>query len=615
MTRERKHRVNPELSKLSEKARNLPLQPGVYLMYDEKGTIIYVGKAKKLRNRVSSYFCGEHLPKVEAMVDKVRNFETIIVNSEFEALVLENSLIKKHKPHYNILLKDDKGYPFIRINLNDPYPRLSLSANSKKDGAEYYGPFGSRGQTNSIIRSINGALQLNSCAKKFPRDIGKERPCLNRDLGLCAGWCTGQPDAACYRERISCAVALLEGKGRKLTEELKSRMEEAAERLEFEQAAELRDRMRGIELLNEKQRVISTPYSDTDVIGFSRSSVCAVSIIHYCGGNVADKETIILRDPLEDDAEMLSEIIRQLYENRGPKVRKDVLLPLEPSDIEELERYLNSGDGARLRLFVPQRGEKLRLVRTAVANAADEAERAVDKLKKTKSSLEWLEKALRLPACPKRIEAFDISNLKDSGIVAGMTCFVDGAPSRADYKRFRIKSIETQDDYAAMQEAVLRRFSEYRAGTEGFEVLPDLLLIDGGAGQVGAAIEALDSLGICIPVFGMVKDSRHRTRALTNPEGEESDIQCRQDVFSLIGRIQEETHRFAVTYQRKTRNENLKTELEKIKGVGPQTAKKLLSSFSGAEAIRKAELADLKMYVPANAAAAVYNYYHGQERK
>lgn len=600
------------LDTLSEKANNLPLLPGVYIMLDEHGEVIYVGKAKKLKNRVTSYFHGEHLPKVAAMVEKVRDFNVIVAGSEFEALVLENSLIKRHKPKYNILLKDDKGYPFVRVDVKSEYPRMSLINRSAKDGARYFGPFGGRGQTYGIIETISRALLLPTCAKKFPRDIGKERPCLNYQMGNCAGWCRGVPDAEEYRRRMAQAMLILEGKSAELTRELTEKMEQAAEELRFEQAAELRDRLRAVESLANRQRVISTAFADTDAIGFCRGAKSCFTVLHFVNGDLVGKDTEMMDEPLEDDGEAVAGLVLQYYTAHRGGWPKSVLLPCEIDGKEALEELLSETSGRRIYIETPKRGERMRLIESAALNAREEIQRRTTAAQRTNKTLEWLQKALGLAEFPRRIEAFDVSNLGDTGIVAAMTVHVDGRPFKRAYKKFRIKDMPVRDDYASMRQAVYRRFKHYVDGDKSFSPLPELLLIDGGENHAKVAVDALRELKLNVPVFGMVKDDRHRTRALISPDGHEIGINSNQAVFALVGNIQEETHRFAIEYQRALRNEGYVSALDRIDGVGPKRRADLIKYFKTVKAIRAASVSQMNLVVPKNTAQAVYDYFHNE---
>ena len=601
------------LEQLREKANMLPLKPGVYLMLDKTGAVIYVGKAKALKNRVTSYFRGEHLPKVAAMVDHVADFNVIVVNSEFEALVLENSLIKLHKPHYNILLKDDKGYPFVRLDLREEYPTFSLANQTAKDGARYFGPYGGRSVTHEILDTISKALRLPTCSRRFPRDVGKARPCLNYHMGTCAGYCLKDASAAEYRRSIDEAVLILEGKTDELTQDLQRRMEAAAEELRFEYAAELRDRLRAVKELQNHQRVIATAYSDTDAVGFQRGAKCCFTVLHFMNGNLSGKDVQMMPEPLEDDPEALAALVQQYYVQRGALPRQ-ILLPWEIEGQEALETLLTEQAGRRVYLEVPQRGDRRRLTESAALNAREEILRSTTAVQRTAKTLEWLQKSLDLPAYPERIEAFDISNLGDTGIVAGMTVFVNGKPLKRDYRKFRMKETQTQNDYASMHEAVSRRIQRYLDGDEKFSPLPDLLLIDGGAEHATVAQTVLEELQVSIPVFGMVKDDRHRTRALITPGGHEIGISGNQAVFAFIGTIQEETHRYSIEYQRSLRNASLTSQLDQIPGVGAKRRNDLLKAFRSVKAVREASLEQLKEVVPKNTAESVYDYYHKEEQ-
>ena len=604
---------NPVLDNLSDKANRLPLLPGVYIMLDGQGQVIYVGKAKKLKNRVTSYFHGEHLPKVAAMVDKVRDFNVIVAGSEFEALVLENSLIKRHKPHYNILLKDDKGYPFIRLDLREEYPSLSIQSRAGKDGARYFGPFGGRSQTREIIATVSKALLLPDCSRKFPRDIGKERPCLNYHMGTCAGWCLKDSDAEDYRRRMLQASLILDGKSGELMEDLRGQMEQAAAELRFERAAELRDRLRAVEGLANKQRVIATAFADTDAIGFCRGAKSCFTVLHFVDGSLVGKDTEMMDEPLEEDGEALSGLVRQYYTAHRGGWPKSILLPVEIEDAADLEELLSQTSGRRIYIETPKRGERMRLIESAALNAREEIQRRTTLAQRRSKTLEWLQKALELENFPRRIEAFDISNLGATGIVAGMTVHVDGKPLRRDYRKFRVRDLEGPDDYASMYQVVYRRFARAKDGDEKFTDLPDLLLIDGGDTHAATAEQALRDLGIPVPVFGMVKDDRHRTRALIRSDGREIGIKGNQAVFSLIGSIQEETHRYAIEYQRSLRNEGFASRLDAIPGVGEKRRADLIKSFKSLKAIQEASLAQLELVVPKNTARAVYDYFHAEE--
>lgn len=602
------------LDTLLQKANNLPMKPGVYIMLDSSGKVIYVGKAKKLKNRVTSYFRGSHLPKVEAMVEKVADFNVIVVDSEFESLLLENSLIKQHQPHYNILLKDDKGYPFIRLDKNSQYPKFSIVNRPKKDGAAYFGPFGGRGLSREIIDVVCKAVGLPTCTRVFPRDIGKGRPCLNYQMGSCRGWCSGEGSAEEYRIAIEQACLVLDGKTKELLEDLNEKMLDCSENLRFELAAQYRDRIRAVEGLSNKQRVIATAFADTDAVGFKRGAKTCFVVLHFNDGSLTGKDHELISDPLEDDEEAVSALVRQYYSARNiwPK---NILLPFETEDMEELGTLFTQLAGRKVTVEAPHRGDRLRLIERADMNAAEEILRSTTSEQRRRSTLLWLQKALDLPEYPARIEAFDVSNLGDSGIVAAMTVYRDGRPLKRDYRKFRIKDMQVRDDYASMRQAVGRRFARLRDGDEKFSELPQLLLVDGGATHADAARQVVSELGLNIPIFGMVKDDRHRTRALVTADGKEIGISTNQAAFSLIGNIQEETHRFAIEYQRSLRSESFGSELNGIPGVGEKRKSELLRHFRTLKAIRNADFDELCSVVPVNTARAVYDYYHKSEEQ
>ena len=596
---------------LRAKANGLPLLPGVYIMMDKTGKVIYVGKAKILKNRVSSYFHGEHEPKTEAMVSKIHDFDIIIAATEFEAFVLENSLIKHHAPQYNIKLKDDKTYPFIRVDLKSEYPSFTVAQRIEQDGAKYLGPYGSRGNTKNAIEAVKKAMALPTCGKKFPRDIGKERPCLNHHMGACRAWCQKETPRQAYREAVEAAVAIFEGKTAELSKRLTVEMEEAAEKLQFERAAEKRDRLKSLNLLATKQFVVAGSLADTDAVGYYRSPAksCFV-VLHYIGGSLLDKDFELLESPFEEDEDALSELLSQYYERRGA-LPKTILLPFPLQDRELLERLFTENAGHRVYIEAPQRGDKLRLVETANVNAREETERAVTAEEKTSKTLEWLQRALGLQKAPARIEAYDISNTGSSDIVASMTAFVDGKPLKRDYRKFKIKTLETQDDYHSMAEVVSRRIARYQNDDERFGPIPDLMLIDGGTAHARAAVNVLADAGVAVPVFGMVKDDRHRTRALVTPDGEEIGISGSPAVFAFIGSIQEETHRFAVEYHRSLRSKNsARSALDDIEGIGEKRRNALLKSFGSLKAIKAATAEELAKVVPRDAAARIYAHFH-----
>ena len=604
---------------LREKANDLPLLPGVYLMMDKTGKVIYVGKAKKLKNRVSQYFqdSASHTVKTRQMVSQVDHFDTIFVSSEFEALVLENSLIKRHSPKYNILLKDDKGYPFVRLS-REAYPRFSMVNRCADDGAKYFGPFGGRFETRQALDAVCTALRLPTCSRKFPRDIGAERPCLNFHMGRCDGFCRSEMTAEEYNRRIRQACQLLEGKSKQLLREMTAEMEAEAEALRFEQAAALRDRINAIAALGKKQTVIAGLCADTDIWGICRGAgKCCYAILHMENGNLAGRETELFTAPMEEsEAEMLSALTAQYYLPRAI-LPHEILLPMDTGDCENLSEVLTKRAGHKVWVHVPQRGEKADLRTMTQRNAAEEAERATTAEERVAHTLALLGKMLDLPAPPKRMESFDISNTGKSDIVASMVVYSGTRPLKSAYRRFRIQSLDGHpDDYASMQEVLRRRLQRAADGDEKFLPLPDVFLIDGGETHARAAQAVAGEFAVQVPIFGMVKDDRHRTRALVTPEGREIGIVNNQAVFSLIGQIQEETHRFAITYHHESHTKSaMKSALDDIPGVGPKRREALRKHFGTIKAIKEADVETLAAVVPRSAAEAVYRHFHSEQGK
>ena len=596
---------------LKEKALTLPYAPGVYIMRDKTDKVIYVGKAKKLKNRGSQYFqdTASHTPKTRIMVSKIHHFDVIVAASEFEALVLECSLIKRYMPKYNILLKDDKGYPYLRLNMKDIYPRITLVSKITDDGAGYYGPYGSRSVTHDVMEAIRLTLKLPGCNKQFPRDIGKDRPCLNYHMNQCAGWCQENKSCTEYRKTMEQARQLLLGNFKSVAEQIREQMLEAAEKLEFELAASLRDRLTAVETLGQKQLVTAGTLADTDVVGYGETEAKACfAVLHFSGGNLLDKEYEVLPRP-DDKKEAVSSLLKQFYLSRGlaPKI---VLLPFELYDSELFSQLMEQQFGRKSKLRIPQRGDNVRLVELANKNALEEAERATGKEERVSATLTLLGKMLSMEP-PRRIESFDISNISGTDIVASMVVFREGKPHKSEYKRFKLEGLNNQDDYASMHQVVKRRFVHFEAGDKGFDEAPDLLLIDGGVNHAKVAVAALEELGMQFPVFGMVKDDRHRTRALVTPDGREIRIDNNQAIFALIGNIQEETHRFAITYHRRLRSKRLRySELDNIPGIGPKRKQMLLRQFKSLTAIGQATLPELERLLPKDAAAAVYHHFH-----
>jgi len=596
---------------LKDKALNLPLSPGVYIMKDKCDRVIYVGKAKKLKNRVSQYFqdTASHSLKTRLMVSKIDHFEVIVAASEFEALILECSLIKKHQPKYNILLKDDKGYPYIRLDLKAQYPRLELVNKLSDDGAEYFGPYGSRGVTNQLLETIFEILKLPNCSKKFPFDIGKGRVCLHYHMKQCRGWCQSTNLKQEYLKSIETARRLLRGQFKNVADQIRNQMLEASDNLQFELAASLRDQLCAVENLGKKQLVSTDTFVDTDVIGYaSNEAKACFTVLHFNGGTLLDKEYEIFPIP-DDPVNAVSTLVNQYYISRGiaPKI---VLLPFQLEDSENLSVVLQQRSGRNTRFKVPQRGDNVRLIELANKNAKEEADRISDREERKRGALLLLSNMLAIEKL-NRIESFDISNISGTDIVASMVVYEGGEPRKSCYKKFKIKDMPDQNDYESMRQVLSRRFEHYVQNDPGFDICPDLLLIDGGENHAKVALDVLNGMNLSIPVFGMVKDERHRTRALINADGKEIRIDNNQSVFALIGSIQEETHRFAINFHRSLRSKRLRySELDTIPGIGPKRKELLLKHFKSISALSKASLADIEQYLPKDSALSVYRHFN-----
>ncbi|MDY3617533.1 excinuclease ABC subunit UvrC [Agathobaculum sp.] len=604
---------------LRERVRKLPLSPGVYLHKDRTGKVIYVGKAKALRNRVSNYFqTPERLnAKTRQLVSHIDDFDIIVTETEFEALVLENSMIKKYKPKYNILLKDDKGYPYIRLTVQADYPSFSVVSKPAQDGARYFGPYPGRVAARRAIDTISEALQLKTCSRVFPRDIGKDRPCLNQHLGRCCAPCTGRVPPEEYKALIAQAIALFEGNAKALERELNEKMAEASEQLQFERAAVLRDRLRAVQKLGSRQHVVAGAFAELDVIAFVQGETRAcVCVLHYGGGALQDKEYTLFHVTESDPPEVLAAFIKQYYAQRGA-APKTVLLSHELEEQEAIAEYLSSIAERRVELAVPQRGERRTLTRLAEKNAREEIERREQQSERRHKSLELLQNVTGMIALPLRLEAYDISNFAGQDTVGSMVVFIEGQPKKSDYRKFKIEcAANGQDDYASMREMLTRRVQRYVDGDEKFSPLPNAFLIDGGLGHVRICKEVLDSFRLDTPCFGMVKDDKHRTRALIAPDGREFGISATPALFALIGRIQEEVHRFAITYNRQLGGKKVRgSTLDKIPSVGDKRRSELLRHFGSIDAIKKASESDLTRVVPRNTAHAVYEYFHTEDKQ
>lgn len=610
--------MNPKMKILRKKAMSLPLLPGVYIMKNADGEIIYIGKAKALKNRVSQYFGSQnrHPIKVRKMVENVDRFDYIVTGSEFEALVLECSLIKQHSPKYNILLKDDKGYSYIRIS-DGEYRKISAVFNKKDDGSEYIGPYLSSYSVRQSVDAANKIFKLPQCNKVFPRDFGKSRPCLNYYISQCCGLCTGKIKKSDYDEAVDGAIAFLKGDSRDIIADLRVKMEKAAEELDFEQAAKLRDRINSIERIKEKQKVVYKSVEEQDVFATADidGSVC-LAVLRFSNGRLFDSEHFFFDDP-GDKESMRSDFITSYYSMRD-NIPKRVTLDGEVADRELLEQWLSEKKGKKVTVFVPARGEQLEIVNMCRKNAEEKLAIKKGRTGREIAVLDELKDLLGLKKTPEYIESYDISHTAGQDSVAGMIVFKGGKPYRKAYKRFSIKSFDGNDDYRAMNEVLTRRFSEYeksKDSTEGFGKLPDLILLDGGVGQVHAVEPVLREFGLKIPLFGMVKDNRHRTRAISG-DGGEIAINSKRQVFTLVSEIQNEVHRFSVAYHhQKHAKRGLSLSLTEIEGVGEKRASALLKYFKTMTAIKNAEVDELSKAPGITSAVAqnIYDYYRTKD--
>ncbi|MBR4555313.1 MAG: excinuclease ABC subunit UvrC [Ruminococcus sp.] len=606
---------NPRLPYLRDKTSRLTASPGCYIMKDKTGKIIYVGKAKNLKNRVSSYFrpWQDHLPKVWKMVSHVEDYDFIVTDSEFEALVLECSLIKQYAPKYNILLKDDKGYSYIRVT-KGPFPRLQAALQKEDDGAQYIGPYTSSFAVKQAVEEANRVFQLPTCQRRFPQDFRKARPCLNHHIKKCMGVCTGQFSEEEYNETVRQAVDYIKGGSQQSVERLTEQMNAAAEELDFELAAKLRDRIAAIRKAADDQKIIDDSMKDSDIIAISQNSekACA-SVIMYRGGRLFDKADFFLGEK-EDQAQMRESFITGYYSVRE-FVPKEILLDEKIENYELLEKWLREKSGHAVHISTPRRGHLLRLTTLAKNNASEYLSINVGRTGREITALEELTKALGLPKPPRFIECYDISNLASSDMVAGMVVYENGRPCRKFYKRFSIRTVAEQNDYACMAEVLRRRFENYfEKSDEGFATLPDLILLDGGQGHVNVITPLVRAMGVDVPIFGLVKDSRHRTRAVATGGGEISLTGCRA-AFALVTQIQDEVHRFAITYQaKKHKKSSYQLELTKVRGIGEKKAVKLMTEFKTKEKLREASAEQLAQAAGVNLSVAeeLYELIHSE---
>ncbi|MFR1795480.1 MAG: excinuclease ABC subunit UvrC [Ruthenibacterium sp.] len=601
---------------LWEKAKMLPLLPGVYIIRDKEGQIIYIGKAKRLRTRVSQYFREgvPHDAKVTKMISHAFEFDVIVTQSEFEALVLECSQIKQHKPKYNILLKDDKGYSYVKVT-REKWPRLSAALQKDDENADYYGPFTSSFAVREMVEAASDVFRLPRCTRRFPQDIGKGRPCLNAHIGKCMAVCSGKIRNEDYREAVESALHMIRHGQADIMKTLKARMEDAAGRLDFERAALIRDQLAAIEKVSRGQKVVRSEVAEQDVIAFagSANAVCA-AILRFREGRLADKREFLFHDT-QDIAALRDEFLPRYYLEDTEFIPKSIAVDEAPAGAQHLQRLLSETKGAKVQLYVPQRGDTKKLVEMARTNAFERLARESGRYAREQRALDETAHLLGLAAPLRVIESYDISNWGDGTSVAGMVVFEDGKPKKAGYRRFKMHTVPGTDDYASMAETLARRAAEYEKGTNSqFKIKPDLLLIDGGRGQVAAVCAALAGTRLAdVPVFGMVKDSKHRTRGLVDAAGREIALAMHRGPFTFITSIQDETHRWANDYRRRLqKGRAYSSTLEAVPGVGPATAKALLAHFKTVGAVRAASLDELcaAKGVSKRAASAVWNAFH-----
>lgn len=611
--------MNPKMKLLREKAMKLPLCPGVYIMKNSKGKIIYIGKAKKLKNRVSQYFGSQngHALKVRRMVENVDDFDYILCDSEFEALVLEASLIKQNMPKYNILLKDDKGYSYIKVT-NEPYRKISAVLQKDDSDSQFIGPFTSSYSVKQSVDEANKIFRLPQCSKVFPRDIKKGRPCLNFHIDRCMGVCTGKIPLSEYEEAVNEALRFLDGDVNAVVKTLEEKMQTASENLQFEAAAKYRDKISAIKNIRSKQKVVTETGESKDVFAVAENGddICVV-VLRFSGGRLCDSEHFFLDGVA--DGKFRTDFLMQYYGIRN-SVPQKVIIDEECDDKDLLERYLTEKRGKKCTLSVPLRGEGVKLVNMCRENAFEKLAQKKGRKGRDVRALEELKDLLGLPVTPEYIESYDISHTAGADNVAGMIVFKNGRPLKRAYRTFSIKSFQGQDDYGSMREVLTRRFNEYLlhkddGEEEGFGKLPDLILLDGGIGQVNAVKEALMPFNISVPVFGMVKDNKHRTRAIAH-DGGEITINDNRSVFTLVSEIQEEVHRFSIGYHRKKHAKNgLTLSLTQINGIGEQKAKALFKEFKTIKAIKSASVEELEAVKGINRdlAEKIYLYYNGTD--
>ncbi len=624
-------RFGVSMFNFEEELKKLPNKPGVYIMHDAADAILYVGKAVNLHNRVRSYFRANigRGPQIDKMVALIDHFEYIVTDSELEALVLENNLIKEHRPKYNTLLKDDKTYPYIKVTLGEAYPRIAFSREMKKDRSRYFGPYTSAASVKDTIELINKLYRLRTCNKKFPRDFGADRPCLNYHIGQCTAPCTGNGSEEEYAGRVEQALRFLNGDYAPIIRDLTDKMNEASERMDYEEAIRYRDLLASVNQVAQKQKITDADGEDKDIIALYKADDDAVVQAFFVrGGRMIGREHFYMTHVSDlEKPEILDGFVKQFYSGT-PFIPRELILQYEPADLALIEEWLTKKRGSRMYIRVPKIGDKEKLVELAAQNAKLVLERDKERIKReegrTIGAVKEIASLLGMPQL-SRMEAFDISNISGFANVGSMVVFEKGKPKRSDYRKFRIKSVTGPDDYACMREVLTRRFvhgmeekdllaeRDLEESYGKFSKFPDLILMDGGKGQVNIALQVLEELGLAIPVCGMVKDDDHRTRGLYF-HNEEIGIPHTSEGFKLITRIQDEAHRFAIEYHRSLRSKSqVKSVLDEIPGVGPARRRALMKHFNSIEEIREADVDELSAVPEINARAAeeIYRFFHG----
>ena len=615
---------------LEEELKKLPARPGVYIMHDSHDDIIYVGKAISLKNRVRQYFQSSRnlSPKIASMVPKIARFEYIVTDSGLEALVLESNLIKEHRPKYNTMLKDDKTYPYIRVTVNEPYPRIMMTRKMKKDGSRYFGPYTSSLAVKDTIELLRKIYKIRSCNRSLPKEIGKGRPCLYHHMGQCQAPCQDYISRENYRENISGALSFLSGNYKEVAQMLQNKMQEASDAMEFEKAIEYRDLLNSVHQIAQKQKITSAQMDDRDVIAFARAKDEAVVQVFFIrGGKLIGREHFYLTGvENETHSEILTAFVKQFYAG-SPFIPGNLLLQNEILETDVITQWLSSRRGQKVTITVPKKGQKERLVELAAQNASMVLQKDSEKIKReearTIGAVKEIARALDIPSI-RRIEAFDISNISGYENVGSMIVYEGGKPKKNAYRKFKIKWFKGQDDYQSMEEVLTRRFTHglkerqelkekgMSPAMGSFSVFPDLLMMDGGKGQVNVALRVLDALRLDIPVCGMVKDDHHNTRGLYY-NNVEIPISRTSEMFKLITRIQDEAHRFAIEYHRSLRQKGqVHSVLDDIEGIGPARRKALMRHFKEIEAIQKASVEELAAIDSMNMGAAqkVYDFFH-----